>query len=79
MTIVASMCRIIDGEGHLVQKAKMRPIIRHETTPNPNGCRYCGQEKHSHANSWVPSVGGHNWVEPTNDQRKARMKALYKK
>lgn len=70
--------RIVYGEGHLVQKDKMSTVIRYKEAPTPNGCRYCGYEQRAHGNCWVRSVGWHFWVEPTNAQRLARMKARMK-
>lgn len=49
--------------------------IRHRSAPDPNGCRWCGHPDRGHANRWAPSVGPHQWVEPTPAQRKARMLA----
>ncbi len=74
--LVAS--NIVYGEGHLVQKDDMSTVIRHKETPAPNTCRYCGYEQRSHGNYWVRSIGWHLWVEPTNAQRLARMKARRK-
>lgn len=42
-------------------------------TPIPNGCRWCGIDRHSHYQQWVPNIGWHMWVEPTDPQRKQRM------
>jgi hypothetical protein len=41
----------------------------------PGGCRWCGIEQYGHTQRWRPSVGWHTWAEPTDAQRKARMKA----
>lgn len=49
--------------------------IRHWQVPTPNSCRWCGIAFGGHAFRWVPSHGWHIWVEPTDAQRKARMKA----
>lgn len=43
--------------------------------PNPNGCRYCGTDRDKHLQRWAPGAKWHGWVEPTPEQRKARMLA----
>lgn len=43
--------------------------------PDPDGCRWCGHEQRSHAQLWKPSVGWHQWTQPTGEQRLARMRA----
>lgn len=45
--------------------------------PAPGGCRYCGIDKQTHYSvAASPERGGwHQWVEPTDEQRLARMKA----
>lgn len=43
--------------------------------PTPNGCRWCGIEKLRHYQRWTEPVGWHGHVEPTDDQRLARMLA----
>ncbi|GII83976.1 hypothetical protein Ssi03_19660 [Sphaerisporangium siamense] len=43
--------------------------------PPPNGCRWCGVEARDHLQRWKESVGWHQWVEPTSEQRKERMRA----
>jgi hypothetical protein len=47
--------------------------VRHQTPPNPNGCRWCGEDLGQHGRRYVRSVGMHNWAEPTRAQRLARM------
>jgi hypothetical protein len=49
--------------------------VRHVTTPEPSGCRWCGHNEREHAQRWTPVVKWHRWVEPTPAQRKARMLA----
>lgn len=49
--------------------------VRHETAPAPSACRWCGEEERTHANTWVRSVGYHQWVAPTSAQRRARILA----
>jgi hypothetical protein len=46
-----------------------------EVVPVPNGCRWCGIEKHGHDQRHAPFVKWHGWTEPTNKQRLTRMKA----
>ncbi|KOX10121.1 hypothetical protein [Nocardiopsis sp. NRRL B-16309] len=41
----------------------------------PNACRHCGDDKYHHGNQWHRAVGFHKWIEPTDEQRKDRMKA----
>lgn len=49
--------------------------IRHTTAPEPNSCRYCGRNQLDHGLYSVRSVGLHSYAEPTNEQRKARIRA----
>ncbi|ATE56355.1 hypothetical protein CNX65_26335 [Actinosynnema pretiosum] len=49
-----------------------------ETVVSPNGCRWCGADKLAHGRLWVPEVKWHGWVEPSSEQRKARMLARRK-
>jgi hypothetical protein len=46
-----------------------------EAITPPNGCRWCGIGQYEHAQRWMPEVGWHAWAAPTDEQRKARMKA----
>lgn len=48
--------------------------LRHRTAPAPEGCRWCGIEHREHANQWAPSQQWHTYVQPTQDQIKARMR-----
>jgi hypothetical protein len=49
--------------------------IRHQTTPPVGGCRWCGFGTPDHGNAWIPGRGWHTFADPTDDQRKARLKA----
>lgn len=49
--------------------------MRHRFAPEVNGCRWCGASQQEHANRWIRSRGWHTHVEPTDAQRKARLKA----
>lgn len=49
--------------------------VRHEKAPEPNSCRWCGRIQGEHGLYSVRSVGLHSYVEPTNEQRKARLRA----
>lgn len=40
-----------------------------------NGCRWCGVPRREHAQRWTEGVGWHTHVEPTDEQRKARLLA----
>ncbi|MFE5958902.1 hypothetical protein [Streptomyces rubiginosohelvolus] len=51
------------------------PVIRHQTAPNPDGCRWCGVQAGNHGRRYVSSHGMHAWEQPTNAQRLARMRA----
>jgi hypothetical protein len=42
-------------------------------TPNPNSCRHCEVDREEHLQRWHPDAGWHTWIEPTSEQRKARM------
>lgn len=53
----------------------MTPTVRRHQAPSPDGCRWCGDARHHHGLSYVPSQGVHGWESPTNAQRLARMKA----
>ncbi|WBP89476.1 hypothetical protein [Kitasatospora cathayae] len=41
----------------------------------PDGCGLCGIPRREHARRWVSPAGWHAWVQPSNDQILARMKA----
>ncbi len=45
------------------------------SAPNPNGCRYCGVDRESHLQRYASEVGWHKWIEPTDEQRKGRLRA----
>lgn len=47
----------------------------HGTAPSPFGCRWCGRERRSHGQLFLPRRGFHQWVQPTQVQIKARMVA----
>jgi hypothetical protein len=47
--------------------ARLQPPI------NPNGCHWCGEDRERHVQLWHPEVGWHQWVEPTDEQRKERL------
>lgn len=49
--------------------------VRHASTPTPDGCRWCGVPRPSHAHAYARSVRGHFWEMPTSAQRLARMRA----
>lgn len=56
----------------------MSARVRHQSPPNPNGCRWCGEDPSHHGRSYVRSVGMHGWEAPTRAQRLARMLARRK-
>lgn len=41
----------------------------------PNGCAACGVDHQEHCWRWHPTVGLHQWIEPTDAQRLTRMRA----
>lgn len=43
--------------------------------PTPDGCRECALPGRGHYRRWTRSVGWHGWIEPSDAQRLARMKA----
>lgn len=49
--------------------------LRHRQAPLPGACRWCGYPSHGHANRWVPGQRWHAYVQPTQEQIKARMLA----
>jgi hypothetical protein len=52
----------------------MTTITRNRNIPAPYGCRWCGDEKRRHGRQWIPTVGLHQWSEPTQEQIKERMR-----
>lgn len=48
--------------------------VRHTSAPVPSGCRWCGRERGSHGLFFTRSVGNHYFVDPTSQQRLARMR-----
>ena len=40
---------------------------------SPNGCRWCGVDYQEHYQRWHPDGGRHGWIQPTQDQIKARI------
>lgn len=49
--------------------------VRHMSAPVPSACRWCGRERGSHGLYFTRSVGNHYFVEPTAQQRLARMRS----
>lgn len=43
--------------------------------PEPNACRWCGDDQHHHGWQYHPEAGLHQWTEPTDEQRLQRMRA----
>ncbi len=41
----------------------------------PNGCRWCGHDRHGHFSGWHRGGEWHTWAEPTDEQRLTRMRA----
>ena len=44
-------------------------------SPQPNGCRWCGELERGHGIRILPGVGAHSWVAPTQLQIRSRMLA----
>lgn len=44
-------------------------------TVEPSACRWCGIPKRLHCRQWKKPVGWHQWVQPLQEQIKARMLA----
>lgn len=53
----------------------MTTRVRHPKPPNPDGCRWCGDDRGNHGSQWIRSRGMHQWEQPTPAQRLARMHA----
>lgn len=53
--------------------------LRHKTTPEPSGCRWCGRIERSHGMYYTTAKGIHLWEPPTLAQRKARIIANIRK
>lgn len=49
---------------------------RFRIAATPEGCRWCGSDRHSHAVRWVPGHKWHMYTEPTTAQIQARAHAL---
>ncbi|MGW1870957.1 hypothetical protein ACWCPS_36130 [Streptomyces mauvecolor] len=43
--------------------------------PNPYGCQECGVAADAHGRRWHPEAGVHQWIQPTQEQIKERMRA----
>lgn len=41
----------------------------------PAACRHCPIPERDHMQRWTKAAGWHQWTEPTDAQRLARMKA----
>jgi len=50
-------------------------IVRDDSEFPTSGCRWCGTERHEHAQRWAAAAGWHKWAQPTQEQFKARMLA----
>lgn len=40
-----------------------------------NGCRHCGIGERGHGRRWENGIGWHEFVDPTDEQRKERHRA----
>lgn len=49
--------------------------IRRRGLEYPNGCTHCGIPDSQHGWQYLPGVGVHGWMAPTQQQIKARMQA----
>jgi hypothetical protein len=41
----------------------------------PSACRHCGVSRREHFRRWTAEASWHKWVQPTQEQIKARMQA----
>ena len=41
---------------------------------DPSGCQYCWFSRRNHAYRWSSEVGFHSYIEPTKEQRYARIR-----
>lgn len=53
----------------------MSTIVRHDKSPMPEGCRWCGVMFKEHGQQWVKSKKWHEWEAPTDTQITARVRA----
>lgn len=51
--------------------------VPNDRVNDPNGCRHCDMSRRDHCQGWVPVVGIHGFVEPTDEQRLERMRWRY--
>jgi hypothetical protein len=49
---------------------------RFRIAATPEGCRWCGADRHNHAARWVPGHKWHLYTDPTKEQIAARFRAL---
>jgi hypothetical protein len=53
-----------------------KPFIRPVSIPDPDSCGHCGKGRNrSHGMIWSRTLGYHQWIAPTDAQRKDRMLA----
>lgn len=60
----------------VMEAGKARPLyvrVRHEVSPGPSGCRWCGRDARGHGLSYSGGAGYHSWEAPTTAQRKSRI------
>ncbi|MEU8158153.1 hypothetical protein AB0B94_31245 [Micromonospora sp. NPDC048986] len=48
--------------------------VRRELPPEPMGCRWCGESRRGHGQSYVAGRGYHGYTEPTRAQVNARLR-----
>jgi hypothetical protein len=44
------------------------------TDAEPDGCRWCGDAPGHHGSQFMPGIGLHRWVQPSDRQRLERMR-----
>ena len=68
VTTFADMARAVTAQFNVTDRVP--PVI-----DAVNGCQMCGKEQRGHAIEQLPDGTFHTWVEPTDDQRKDRLRA----
>lgn len=61
-----------------VRQPKEQPALVYNRAGEPfepNGCRWCGTPRRGHFGLYTEMAGWHRFIEPTDNQRLARMRA----
>lgn len=54
----------------------LRRLMRHAVVPEPGGCQTCGADRIDHGRRPHVRAGVHEWVAPSDAQRRNRIAAL---